>query len=171
MKQIIVKKNALHVRSNRYLLLDKPATLEAVKISDAQAAVFKNNLNFDLLLSLYGEGNQLRLGEEYTGYVVIIHKNSPELYHLNGKLLIEGQMAIFNTELNPFIETRRVLKVEGSLESVVAFNCCSNNLLYSAKMKLTDGLLYNKPIELTDEEDKNLREFFRGRYSQFFLEI
>ena len=165
-----VKKDALRIRQAS-LILDKPYTLQAVKISEPQAAVFRDNMNFEFVLALYGKENRLQVGEEYSGYVVIMHNGVPEVnYMTGGKIILETEKPIWNYNIAKFVEKGHYMRVEGgALQYVWAFNCCSNELMYSVKLKLTHALLHSISVELTDEENDNLHRYLGEYYQKFFI--
>ncbi|MBR2299042.1 MAG: hypothetical protein IJ870_00515 [Alphaproteobacteria bacterium] len=167
--KIKIKKNALRIRQ-AYLGLAEPYTLKALKLTEAQA------FGAEILQLSYKEAvkkfPKLDFGEDYQGYLAVWHGEKPEINYLRGNIYLAKQQSTYDYYYNLLVEKGLMSICQGSLEYVWNFNGCSSEMMQSVKDKLTEALVSGKlEVELSEEENKNLRSYLGGLYYQKFFTV
>ncbi len=174
MAKFFIKTEALRIRPASRML-QQSGILEAIKISEAEAAVFKDYAyrSFEDALNYFGVGRRLFFGEEYKGYVAFWHRTIPEVnYMTGGKILLETDMPAFTSENRYLIRNGRFMRIEGGeLLYVWSFYSCSGEVI--CKEKVAEALMLERPmVELEDDEVENLKTYLGCNYfNRFFIKI
>ena len=173
---------------------------QIIKLSQKQAAQFKSKdvTSFDKLMEQYGENNRLRDGEYYNGYVVVFYywgkaqlvkmrgmlaENFPEAHHWSciiptkessstipgGRVSKDGVfVSIFSFSDCQFLAITDKLKEKG----VLLHEIDNVSVHISLKSKLQKAFISEEHlVELNENENYVLREYFGEYYSKFFTEV
>lgn len=174
MTKFFIKKEALRIRPAS-LMLRQVNTLEALKITEAEAAVFKDYLylSFQEALAYFGADRKLSFGKDYKGYLVIWHSNVPEVNYLTeGKILLETDLHAFSYENRYHIRNGCKMRVEGGdlLYVWCPYNCSGE---ITCKEKIAEALTKKQPIvELEDDEIENLKTYLGYKsFNRFFIKF
>ncbi|MBR6409719.1 MAG: hypothetical protein IKS23_05740 [Alphaproteobacteria bacterium] len=178
MDKFFIKKEALKIRPAS-LMLRLPNTLEAIKITEAEAMVFKDYLyrSFDDALAHFGAERKLSFGDVYKGYLVIWHTNIAEVNYMEkGRIVLETNIHALHGESRYHVRNgcyiSDYMKVEGGNLFYVWTPYCSSGEII-CKDKIAEALKEKRPvIELEYDEIENLKTYLGVKYFyRFFIKI